>query len=100
MNLIMTKLNNIISLAEEMRNAYFWSSPGNAASRRWYERNHSVDKIEWDEGGHHYTAEYDTTCSCHHIYASGYYTRDGKKTTLTAIRNSYKRMEAADEQNP
>lgn len=32
------------------------------------------------------------SCSCRKVYATGYYTKDGKKTTLTAIKNSYKRL--------
>lgn len=82
----------IIDLAQEMKNAYFFQPPTNARSRRDYEQNHSISKVEWDEGGHHYTAEYTTICSCSNVYAKGVYTRDGKPTTLTAIRNSYRRM--------
>ena len=31
------------------------------------------------------------------VYASGEYTRDGKRTTLLAIRNSYNRMLVAND---
>lgn len=82
----------IIDMAEAMKNAYFFSSPSNARARRDYEEKHSIGKVEWDEGGRHYTAEYTTTCSCSNVYAKGSYTRDGKPTTLTAIRNSYRRL--------
>lgn len=35
--------------------------------------------------------------SCSHCYASGEYYRDGSVTTLTATRNSLRRMEAAQQ---
>ena len=84
----------IIDEAERMRNAYFFPPISSASSRRAYERRHSHDEITWTESGHTYTAEYEVSCSCANVYARGTYTRDGKKTTLTAIRNSYKRMSA------
>lgn len=92
---IIKALENIINLAEKMKNAYFWKSPGSAGMRRSYEKQNSAEKIEWTENGHVYTAEYITTCSCKNIYAHGEYTRDGKKTTLTAIKNSLERLKAA-----
>lgn len=82
----------IIDMAEAMKNAYFFAPPIKARDRRAYEDAHSIPTVEWDEGGRHYTAEYTTTCSCSNVYAKGTYTRDGKPTTLTAIRNSYRRM--------
>lgn len=85
-------IKTIIDEAETMRSAYFFTPPGNANGRRYYERKHSHDRIEWQEGGHTYTAAYTVSCSCKNVYAYGEYTRDGKKTTLTAIRNSYKRL--------
>lgn len=92
MNEIIESIRKIIDTAEKFRSAYFWSSPSCAASRRWMEKQNSVSEITWDEGGHTYTASYSVTCSCKNVYASGYYTKDGKKTTLTAIKNSYKRL--------
>ena len=84
----------IIAEADRMRNAYFFQPPMNAAGRRSYEKYHSHDLVEWEEGGHSYSAQYTVDCSCKNVYASGQYTKDGKKTTLTAIRNSLKRLEA------
>lgn len=84
----------IIKEAEAMKKAYFWQSPGSAPVRRRYEEEHSHPLVEWEEGGHKYTAKYTVSCSCNNIYASGEYTKDGNKTTLTAIKNSYKRMTA------
>lgn len=82
----------IIDEAETMKQAFFFSSPTSAHSRRSYEKKHSHSMVEWDEGNHHYTAEFTVECSCRNVYAHGKYTKDGNKTTLTAIRNSYNRM--------
>jgi len=84
----------IIAEAETMKNAYFFNPPTSAGARRSYEKQHSHDLIEWEEGGHTYTAQYTVSCSCQNVYASGHYTKDGRKTTLLAIRNSLKRLEA------
>lgn len=85
-------LGLIIATAEKMKNSYFWKSPSFAAQRRRYEKQYTFDEIAWSEGGNEYTAKYTVTCSCRNIYASGHYTKNGNETTLTAIRNSYKRM--------
>lgn len=86
----------IIAEAENMKNAYFFTPPGAASARRSYEKRHSHGPVTWQEGGHEYSAEYSVSCSCRKVYAAGTYTKDGKKTTLIAIRNSYKRLKAAD----
>lgn len=85
----------IIDEAEAMRSAYFYNPPKYAGSRRYYERTHSHDIVEWTDGTDTYTAEYKVQCSCNNVYAKGYYTKNGEKTTLTAIRNSLARVEAA-----
>lgn len=90
----LTAIAAIIEEAEHMRSAYFFQPPTNASSRRSYEKRHTHDEITWTESGHTYTAAYAVSCTCGNVYARGIYTRDGKKTTLTAIRNSYKRMSA------
>lgn len=86
------QIKAIIDEAEKMRGAYFFTPPGSAGNRRSYERYHSHDQVEWTEGGHTYTAAYIVECSCKNVYAKGKYTRDGKTTTLTTIRNSYNRL--------
>lgn len=92
---IVAKIGEVIGKAAEFRNAYFFTSPGNAAGRRSYERKNSIPMAEWSENGHTYTAEFSVSCSCANVYASGKYTKDGNRTTLTAIKNSYRRMAAA-----
>ncbi len=97
MNNIVNAINAIVEEAEYMKNSYFWSSPCNASSRRSYENRHSHDMVTWQDGKDVYTAEYSVSCSCRNVYASGSYTKNGKKTTLLAIKNSLKRMQAAAE---
>lgn len=89
---LISSLENLIGTAEKFRSSYFWNPPQSACARRSYERQHSIPEISWTENGHNYTAEFSVDCSCRNIYAKGRYTRDGDKTTLTAIKNSYKRM--------
>ena len=88
------KLSEIIREAERMQKSYFWKPPTNAGARRSYEKQHTHPEIRWHENGAEWTARYDVICSCSNVYASGTYTRDGAKTTLTAVRNSLIRMEA------
>ena len=45
------------------------------------------------ENGDTYTARFVYEESYNNVYAYGVYTRNGKKTTLKAIKNSLKRME-------
>ena len=89
---IIAKIAAIINEAETMKHAYFFKSPTSAGGRRSYEKYHSHDTVEWEDGGHTYSARYTVSCSCANVYARGEYTRDGKPTTLTAIKNSYNRL--------
>ena len=53
----------------------------------------TVPYFSWLDGNTKFTACYIVKCKENHIFAKGYYTRDGKKTNLTAIKNSLKRLE-------
>ena len=86
------EIRRLIDEAESHSKAYFFNPPRNASSRRSYEKKHSVPEIQWQDGSDSFTAEYVVRCTCGNVYARGYYTRNGKKTTLTAIKNSYKRL--------
>ncbi len=92
---IINRIKAIVAEAEAMRGAYFFLPPQAAGMRRSYEKYHSHDEVRWTESGHEYTAEFRVSCSCRNVYATGTYTRDGNRTTLTAIKNSLKRLEAA-----
>lgn len=92
---LIADIENIIVLAEKMRRAYFYTPDSRAVCRRYYEEKHSTDKVEWEEGGCVFAAQFITECSCKHVYAKGCYTRNGERTTLTAIKNSLKRLKEA-----
>ena len=79
-------VRDILIQSAKFSRAYWWSPQPNANSRRELERYESRPTIEWDESGHHYTASFDVVC--HYSY-----TKDGKRTNATAIRNSANRME-------
>lgn len=74
---LLLKLNDIVSLHESMKGAYFFHSPRVAALRRRYEEQHS-QVTEFDYNGHHYLVEQETTCSCRNVYYSIYYYMDGE----------------------
>ena len=92
MNETIDILELILETADYFKSSYFWSSPQSAKQRRYYEELHSVPLHYFEFGGHSYTVEYTVRCSCKNIYARGFYTRDGKKTTLTTIKNVLKKM--------
>lgn len=89
---LINAIEAVVDTATYMRNAYFFNPPQSSGARRWYEEKHSAEFVKWEEDGNVYTAEFVTECSCKHVYACGYYTKNGKKTTLTAIKNSLERL--------
>lgn len=90
-------LRKLVATADYYRYAFYMTPHSSAAGRRMEEKQATVQEFAWTEGGHKYTACYKVTCSCARVYATGYYTRDGKRTNLTAVKNSLKRMEAEQE---
>ena len=90
--MLIKKLETLFATAEKFRGAYFFNPPTSASGRRNYEKYHSISEFSWTEGGNVYTAEFSVDCSCKNVYAKGIYTKNGVKTTLTAIKNSYKRL--------
>lgn len=92
LNETVVKLENLISTAEKYKNAWFFKPAEHASARRYEEKKGTVDYFEWEEGGHAYSGEYNVSCSCKNVYAYGSYHKDGKKTTLLAVKNSYKRL--------
>ncbi len=94
MNTIATQIADIIAQAEKFRSVYFWRPEGSAGGRRSMERRESRPEIQWQDGKDTYTAAFEVSCYCSHTEARGVYTKNGRKTTLTAIRNSARRMGA------
>lgn len=88
-----TKLEKLFDIAEKYKNSYTWNKDnGNAQQREWKEKQDSIDVFEWYDNGDKYTAEYVVKISRTNVYAYGLYTKNEHPTTLTAIKNSYKRL--------
>lgn len=85
------ELEEVIQIAEKCKNAYFWTPEKSAGGRRWNEKKYSK-YTEWEEGGHEWSARTIMEQSCHNVYFRTEYTKDNKKTNLTAVRNSLERM--------
>lgn len=92
-------LKALVAVADHYRYAFYMTPPSSAAGRRSEEKWGTLPEYTWEEGGEIFTACYKVTCSCAHIYAKGYYTRNGKRTNLTAIKNSLKRLEQEEKEN-
>lgn len=75
---------------------YFWRGDnGNRAARDWRAQQYEIPEFSWVEAGHTYTAAFSFYQTRNRTIASGSYTKDGKKTTITAIRNSVNRLKEA-----
>lgn len=85
---------NVIEMAERCRNAYFWSPSGNARGRRANEDRNNIPKETFEYNGVEWEIGYSYEESCKNVYAKGLYCKDGKRTTLTAVRGLVKRLTA------
>ena len=78
------RLIEIVERHEKLRNAYFWTPAANASGRRYNEKRNNdsyVSEILPITAENHYSE------SCKHVYYSGVFYVDGKKTTVTKIKN-------------
>lgn len=96
---IIHALEELFRQVDKYRNCYFWGRCGNSERRERLSAENSIPEFEWDEDGHHYTAEFIADYRCSYVTARGNYTKDGQKTNLTAIKNSYKRMAVRNEKD-
>ena len=92
------KIRALISVAEHYRNAFYMPVPLTVNECIQEEIRGAVPYFSWFDGDTKFTAFYIVKCKYNHILAKGFYTRDGKKTNLTAIKNSLKRLEKEQEQ--
>ena len=91
------KIRALISVAEHYRNAFYMPVPQTMNECIQEEIRGAVPYFSWFDGNTKFTACHIVKCKYNHIFAKGFYTRDGKKTNLTAIKNSLKRLEAEEE---
>jgi len=82
--------NEIIDCAEKHKNCFFWTSPCNASSRRSKEFENIYD-FEFE--GKEYRVEQTLSMTCKNVYFINVVYRDGKKTTMTVIKNVLKKIE-------
>jgi hypothetical protein len=81
---IKNRLSQIVEQHEKLKNSYFWSPSGNASGRRYNEKKNN-DFFECDFLN--ISAENNYRESCNHVYYKGHFYVDGKKTTVTKIKN-------------
>lgn len=89
---IYDKVEQIIEISDKFQHAIFWRPAPTASQRRANERKYSMDEFSWRENGDVFTASYDYRESCHHVYATSYFYRNGNRTNLTAVKNSFGRL--------
>lgn len=88
-----TKLENLFDIVNKYKNCYTWKHDnGNISTREYKEKRDTIDEIEWYDNGDKYTAEFTVKYTRNNVYAKGIYTKNGKQTTITAIKNSYNRL--------
>ena len=92
------KIRALIAVGEHYRNAFYMPAPLTMNDVIQEEIRGAVPYFSWFDGDTKFTACYIVKVKYNHIFAKGYYTRDGKKTNLTAIKNSLKRLEQEQEQ--
>lgn len=78
-----TQLSDFITQWEKLANAYFWTPPSSASSRRSYEkyqsRELSIPEIGID-------ATIDVSCSCKNIYVTRTLKVNGELKRITALK--------------
>ena len=89
---IYEQISRIIENADYCRKTYFWHPSPTASQRREAEERWSISLVCWCENGDIYTAEFNYHESCNHVYSKGHYTKNGEKTNLRAIKNSFLRL--------
>lgn len=76
---------DIIALHESMKNAYFFTPPQSANSRRYYEKKHSR-KYDFIYDGVQYCFDISTRCSCKNVYYSSCFLVDGVCKDIRAVK--------------
>lgn len=76
---------------EKFANAYFWTPPQSAPSRRNYEKYHSRS-IDLIIGGFKIEATINVDCSCRNIYVNRTLKINGEVKRITALKNILKTL--------
>lgn len=87
------EVEHLVERAEYVKYAWFWDGGNGNRSQRESRGEYLSAYAEWEEGGHKYTADLTVTQSRANTFVYRDYYKDGKKTNLTAIKNSLMRMQ-------
>lgn len=82
-------IGHILGNHEEFKGAYFFHSPGNASSRRSYEKKNSYSyTFSFEKRGEEHTLELSSTvsCSCKNVYYSSLFVVDGKTVNIRGVK--------------
>jgi len=93
MNTTIEHISRVIATAERCKNAYHWTPSQSAGGRRSNEARNTIAPVTIAAGHDTWVIGFDYRETCRNVYASGHYYRNGKKTTLTAVKNLLKRMQ-------
>ena len=89
-------LERLLQLHDMLQKCFHWSPPPTASARRSFETKFRASPVSWREGSHEYSAKPSLFCSAANIYYKAVFEVDGRRTNVTTIRNSFKRMSEAD----
>ena len=96
---IIDKLHELLYNVDKFKNCYFWTGDnGNARQRESYCKLWNIPTFSFIESNNLYTVNFIVEQSRHNTYVKTLYTRNGKKTNLTAIKNVLKRLETVNDE--
>ena len=90
-NDVLCDVGYFINQCDYFKNSYFFQSPGLARARRKYEEENSISKFTVILNNDEYELEFTVNCSCNNVYVYKTIVKNGVRTNLKALRNSYKK---------
>jgi len=89
-------IENILAIHDKYKSCYFWTSNGNAASRRRQEERDS-NQLEFTFQDDEYKIDQSISISCRNVYYSLGVWRNGQKKDVRALKGLLKDMMKAGE---
>lgn len=93
-----TQLRDLERKVNYLRGGRIWKAPKHFADRRILEDELNTPLLKWIDGDHIYTAEIRVFCGGDSVYISTNFTKDGRKTVYTEIKDSIHRMAEQDKE--
>ncbi|MBP5673270.1 MAG: hypothetical protein J6X49_12845 [Victivallales bacterium] len=94
------ELEKLLLTEKKWAGCYVWRNVPNRHTRDWLAKKNTCPEIVWQIGKQTYSAEYRIDSNSHGYLSYGIYTKNGKKTTLTAIKSCYYKMCKALDRTP